>query len=383
MTPLITSSSHGMTLADVHGKTYIDLIAGLASCLGHRHPAVCEAMRAACDSHLGAPLDRLPEDWHHALGVPFVAFDHCHLTASANDANELALRLARTHAEGDRYRVITLLGSDHGDTLALRSASGRAAAQRWDGPVAAGYRHVVPGDAAAIEKVIDENTAAICLSPVDWNRGGEALDTEYLVAIELLCREHGLLLVMDETRVPPGVGGSWFFHQRAEVAPDIVTASAGWTGGLPGACVLFGARVSDKFAALGPPPAAPWLPSQQDMPLLRMILTATARTLTSEQLLHRIGETADAWAAMLDEAVAGFDFIRGCVSAGLWTTIELDLPAIELADTLLAAGLRLQATGDTTVLICPPVNATGESLLDAIQPLRDALESIERATTSS
>lgn len=383
MTCLITSSSLGMTLTDGDGKAYIDLTAGMASCLGHRHPAIREAIQGACDLHLGSPSDRLVSDWHQALGTPFAAFDHCQLTASANEANELALRLARYAPDGERYRVITLLGSDHGDTFALRSASGRAESQRSDGPVAAGYRHVFPGDLSAIEKSIDPNTAAIFLSPMDWNRGGEPFDTQYLSDVESLCRQHDLWLVIDETKVPTGIGGSWFFHHRASVSPDLVTASAGWTGGLPGGFVLIGSRMAETMTALQSGQCGPTWPIGRDLPLLRSVLTATARTVVSQQLLNRLDETADAWAAMLEEGVRGFDFVRGCVSAGLWTTLELDLPAADFATAALAAGIRVDVSGETTVLIGPPVVATAEILLKAIQPLRGVLESIERETMSS
>ncbi|MGV3485652.1 MAG: aminotransferase class III-fold pyridoxal phosphate-dependent enzyme [Planctomycetaceae bacterium] len=382
MTPLATSSSQGLNLIDEQGKTFTDLTAGRSSCLGHRHPAVCKAIQAACETHLGAAADRLDIDWHQGLGEPFAGFARCELAASANEANEWALRLARAALGRDRYRVITLLGSDHGDTYLLRSASGRTQRQGLDGPVAPGFRHVAPAKVDAIVKAIDAQTAAVCLSPVDWNRGGEALDAEYLVAVESLCRERDLLLIIDETRIPPGAGGSWFFHQRAKVTPDIVTASAGWTGGLPGGLTLVSSRVSDRLDALEGEDRESLWPPPRDFALLRQVITATAASVTDEQWLQRLDETADAWAAMLDEAIAGFDFVRGCTSAGLWTTIEFDLPAADVVNRSRAAGLCLEATGDTTVLICPPVNVTGDTLFEAIQSLRNALESIERETAS-
>ncbi len=371
----------GMTFFDDQGNQTVDLIAGLASCLGHRHPAVLAAIKSACDADLGAchPLSAYPPHPYppHPNPLPritwgegaFDAFSNRQLTASANEANELALRIARSTFGGEKYRVITLLGSDHGDTFALRSASGRPEGQGFDGPVAAGYRHVMPGDMAALTKAIDDKTAAVYLAPVDWNRGGEPLDSEYLVAVETLCREHELLLVLDETRIPPGVGGTWFFHQRGGIAPDIVTAAAGWTGGLPGGIVLSHDPANHHAA--------------DRLPLLQAIVNATERTVINEKLLAKIVETADTWAAMLDEIVSGFDFVRGCVHAGLWTTIELDLPAVDVANSAIAAGLRLQVSGETQLLICPPINVSGDRLLESMEPLRHALELIERETVSS
>ncbi len=379
------SSSLAMNFVDAQGRACVDLVAGLASSLGHRHPDICAAVSATCDLHLGSPLDRLPGDWHERLGAPFSAFDHCHLAPSASEANEVAISAARAVFNAEKYRVITLLGSDHGQTYALRSASGRTASQGIDGPVAPGYRHVMPCDIAAMKKAIDPFTAAVCISPINGSRGGEPFETEYVVAVESLCREHGLLLILDETQVPPGIAGTWFLHERAGVTPDFVTLSAGWTGGLPGGMMLAKntanqVHLIEKTTVVGDPDS---LSSPRDYPLLRSIFAATAKAITTEKLLPKIDETADAWSEMIDELATGFDFIRGCVHAGLWTTINLDLPATDVAREALKKGLRFQVTGESTLLICPPINVTGDSLLESIEPLRQTLESIEQQTTSS
>ena len=370
-------SSQAMNFVDGTGRACVDLVAGLASSLGHRHPDVCAAIRAACDLHLGSPLDFLPEDWHVGLGLPLADFDRCYLAPSASDANEMAILAARAVFKAEKCRVITLLGSDHGQTYAMRSASGRSEYQGFDGPVAPGFRHVMPGEIAAMKKAIDPMTAAVCISPINGSRGGEPFDTEYLNAVESLCREHQLLLIMDETQLPPGIGGSWFLYKRAGITPDIVTVSSGWMGGLPGAMTLFNNanfRVSDYVEALGSP---------RDFPLLRSIIGATSQAINAEHCLQKIDETADAWAAIVDELVSGFDFIRGSSHTGLWTTIDFDLPAIDVARVALAQGLRLKVTGESTLLICPPINVTGDTLLESIEPLRRALESIEQQTASS
>jgi acetylornithine/N-succinyldiaminopimelate aminotransferase len=367
------TSSSGMVLVDRFGDRTVDMAAALASSLGHRHPSVVKAIAGACEKHIGAPSDSLQDDWYESLGAAVAGFKRCLLFSSANEANEAALRLVRSYFGSDRYRVISLLGSDHGDSFLLRSASGRIESQGGDGPVVAGFRHVLPADINVIAKAIDSHTAAICISPVDWNRGGEAFDTDYLLAIEALCVEKDLLLMVDETRVPPGVGGTWHFHQRAGITPDVLTVSAGWTGGLSGGMTLVGSRLESQASSIG----------SRDFPLIRAAIEATARTIREEKLLQTIDEIADAWAAMLDELSSGFDFIRGCVHAGLWTTIELDLPAADVAKAALRDGMTLTATSETSLLLCPPLNVTDDSLLEAIEPLRRVLESIERETTSS
>jgi len=371
-----------MTIIDDQGNSCVDLVAALSSCLGHRHPNVVEAIKRASDQNLGTAFDRLDSDWHRELAEDCASFDHCQLVSSATDANEVAFRIARSAFGTERYRVITLLGSDHGDSVAMRSAGGRIQSQGFDGPVVAGYRHVVPANIGALTKAIDATTAAICIAPVDWNKGGEAFDVDYLKAIASLCQERELLFIIDETRIPPGIGGTLFFHGRAEISADILTASAGWCGGLAGGMTFIN---SSTLATLKQREDLnlDWLHHQPDSPLLRATISVTSSVIANEQWLGRVAETVDIWAAMLDDVTSGFDFVRSCVHAGLWTTIELDLPAVDAAMRSFANGLRLLVTGETTLLICPPITATGDSLLEAIEPLRRTFESLERETTPS
>lgn len=383
--------SQGVLLTNSDGASAIDLIAGLASCLGHRHPAICKCILAACESHLGSPSDTLPADWLQSLGVPFSRYEWGWLTASADEANERAIQVARVlqgSGDPDRYRIVTLLGSKHGDTFAMRSASGWPEKQGFDGPVAAGYRHASPGDIAALAKLVDDSTAAVFLSPVDWNAGGIPFETEYLSEVQSLCREKEVLLVVDETRLPPGVSGRWFFHERADITPDLLTLSAGWTGGLPGGIVLGGPRLIELLSQMkNDPTSEPKMVAvnglDRDQPLLRAIVRTTAAVASEEKWIDSVDETADAWAAMLDDLANGFDFIRSCSHAGLWTTLELDLPATDVANQAWNCGLRILATDDTTLLICPPINVSSESLLEAMAPLRTTLEAIEQQTHST
>lgn len=378
------SSSQGMWYIDRQGKRCVDLAAGLVSCLGYQHPAIVNAIAQASQSPLASPSQSEDRPLSERLGEPFGTFASSHLFASANEANEFALRVVRSQFGGNRYRVISLLGSDHGDTFLLRSLGGRIEQQGSDGPVAAGFRHVMPGDIDALTKAIDDCTAAVCLSPVNWNRGGEAFDGEYLAGVEAVCREKNLLLVVDETKIPPGVGGQWFFHERAGLSPDLVTLSAGWFGGLLGGLALVGdhVRLSDKSLS-----GSPGLLHNQSLGrcchMQELLAAATAKVLRDDKSLQSLDETADAWAAMIDELAGGFDFVRECVHAGLWTTIEVDLPAAEVAHQAQREGLRMCVTGDSHLLCCPPVNVTDDDLLEAIDPLRRILESIERETTSS
>jgi acetylornithine/succinyldiaminopimelate/putrescine aminotransferase len=409
--PSIVSAT-GIELVDTAGHTIIDLAAALASCLGHRHPDVVAAITAACQSDLGAGFT--PADPLHlvSLGEPFSDFRFAQVVASASEANECAIRIARlagqsSVAEGgggdggasDRFRIVTVLGGYHGDTLACRSAGGRFEDQAANLPLAPGFRHVAAGDARAIAKAVDGQTAAVLIAPVDWAAGGEPFSADYLRQVRQICDDAGALLIIDETRLPLAISGRWFFHQSAEIAADVVTASAGWTGGLAGGLVLVsesvpaGAIVSSQnrsgedsaknarnAATLLPPAGESALP-QSDVTVLREIVAATAQAVRKMGGPESVTPEAARWAEHWDALAEGFEFVDRVSTLGLWAMVRFDLPSIDVQNAAAAESIRLLRSGETSLVACLPMMTTMKNAEEMIfGRLRQALETIERQT---
>ena len=424
-------SANGIEITDGSGRVLIDLAAAMASSLGHRDAAVVDAILQAAGANLGSGFDSVGPSDLRSLGEPFDSFAAIAITPSVSEANERAIRIARQAGQlrdagsgdggtGDRYRIITLLGGDHGDTLACRSAGGRIDDQAALLPLAAGFRHVAPGDARALEKAIDAQTIAILLAPVDWTRGGEPFAAEYLRQIRKICDERGLLLIVDETRLPVAISGKWFFHQAADISADIVTASAGWTGGLPGglifvadsahAAAIHGSAAIDRGDSLqnessGDDDAGgasefgfkvqfcgrSTMPiGETDYPLLRAVIATTAGKIVASGGPGQIADAATRWDEAWQAFVDGFEFVSGCMTVGLWAVTRFDLPVGEVRSAAEKHGLRWIQSSDTTLLACLPIldsaiggkglSSTSEEL---VQKLRLTLETIERQTIES
>ena len=419
-------SASGIEITDGSGRVLVDLAAAMASSLGHRDAAVVDAILQAAGASVGSGFDLIGPGDLRSLGEPFDSFAAIAITPSVSEANERAIRIARQAGQlrdggsGDRFRIITLLGGDHGDTLACRSAGGRIDDQAALLPLAAGFRHVAPGDTRALEKAIDAQTIAILLAPVDWTRGGEPFDSDYLRQIRKICDERGLLMIVDETRLPAAISGNWFFHQAAEITADIVTASAGWTGGLPGglifvadsaqAAALQGSTAVDRgdslqnesggdddsggdseisvkvqFCGRSAMPIG-----ETDYPLLRAVIAATAGKIVADGGPGQIGEAAARWDEAWQTFADGFEFVSGCMTVGLWAVTRFDLPVGEVRRAAEKHGLRWIESSDTTLLACLPIlnSATGGKGLSAtleelFQKLRLTLEAIERQTIES
>ena len=181
----------GIRRADAEGMELLDALAGRACLLGFGNAAIAEAIRSSAELYLGDAaalldqpergddrlLNQLDQLLRQSGGVDV---DSIFVSSSADMAIEVAIGMARTWKPDPVHRVITMVGSDHGRTAACRIASGRPSLHEGFGPMMAGFTHVPRGNFDALRASVDEQTAAIMLSPVDLANACQTLDGEFL-----------------------------------------------------------------------------------------------------------------------------------------------------------------------------------------------------------
>jgi acetylornithine/succinyldiaminopimelate/putrescine aminotransferase len=201
--------------------------------LGHRHPAVIEAVRGALD-HLDVGNHHLVSGWRATLAerlaatttgaLPGVVFG-----VGGGEANDLALKLARAHT--GRQGIISAIGGYHGHT-GLSLAAGDPEYRDPFGPNLPGFRQVPFNDLAALDAAIDDTTAAVILEPIPATLGMPIPAPGYLAGVQKLCRDRGALLVIDEVQTGLGRTGTTWFYAQEGVEPDILTTGKGLSGGI-------------------------------------------------------------------------------------------------------------------------------------------------------
>jgi acetylornithine/succinyldiaminopimelate/putrescine aminotransferase len=201
--------------------------------LGHRHPAVVDAVRRALD-HLDIGNHHLVSGWRATLAerlaattggaLPGVVFG-----VGGGEANDLALKLARAHT--GRQTVVSALGGYHGHT-GLSMAAGDAEYRDPFGPNLPGFVQVPFDDLDALDRAIDDDTAAVILEPIPATLGMPIPDDAYLPGVQRLCRDRGACLVLDEVQTGLGRTGTTWAYQQDGVEPDIVTTGKGLSGGV-------------------------------------------------------------------------------------------------------------------------------------------------------
>lgn len=166
--------------------------------------------------------------------------DQAYLLNSGAQACEGAIKLARKwgrlHRNG-AYHIITASQGCHGRSLGALSASDPLPCNRCE-PGLPGFSKVPFNDLAALHAAVDSRTVAIMLEPIQGEAGVIPASLDYLKGVEQLCRELGILLILDEVQTGVGRCGALLAEQTYGVRADMVTLGKGLGGGVPLAALL-------------------------------------------------------------------------------------------------------------------------------------------------
>ncbi|MDR1070576.1 MAG: aminotransferase class III-fold pyridoxal phosphate-dependent enzyme, partial [Gracilibacteraceae bacterium] len=198
--PLALCRGEGSWVWDTDGKRYLDFVTGLAvTSLGHSHPEIVRVIREqaglmlhSSNLYWNEPQVRLARTLtEHSFA------DRAFFCNSGAEANEGAIKLARKYAKkhyGEhKTKIISLRGSFHGRTLATVTATGQERYHKGYEPLPADFGYAERDD-AALEGVLDEQTAAFFLEPVLGEGGVFPLSKEFMLAARNICAKKGILL---------------------------------------------------------------------------------------------------------------------------------------------------------------------------------------------
>ena len=373
--PLALASGSGAVVTDVDGKSYLDLLGGIAvNILGHGHPAILEAVTRQMSTlghtsnlYAAEPGIALAEALAGLLGADTetrVLF--CN---SGTEANEAAFKLSRLTG---RTKLVAAQDGFHGRTMGALALTGQPSKQAPFAPLPGDVTHVPYGDADALAAAVGDDTAAVFLEPIMGESGVVVPPDGYLVAARDITARHGALLVFDEVQTGMGRTGTFFAHQHDGITPDVVTMAKGLGGGLPiGACLATG-------------PAAQLLtPGLHGStfggnPICASAALAVLRVLADDDLVRRAG----ALGKTLHQSIESLqhpliDHVRG---RGLLCGIVLTAPtAKDVEAAARSAGFLVNAPASDVVRLAPALTITEPQLDTFVAALPGILDTAKGA----
>jgi putrescine aminotransferase len=231
---VIEWQGEGCLLRDINGREFIDCLGGFGIfALGHRHPKVIAAVKAQMDRlalHSQWMMNPVAADAARRLAeITPGSLRKTFWCSTGTEAVEGALKLARLYT--GKKKFISTVNSFHGKTMGSLSVTGRDLFRRPFLPLL-DAAFVPYGDAGALEKEIDDETAAVILEPIQGEGGVIVPPDGYLPAVREICTRRGVLLIFDEVQTGLGRTGKMFGCDHAGIAPDIMSLGKALSGGV-------------------------------------------------------------------------------------------------------------------------------------------------------
>ncbi|MFZ9705689.1 MAG: aspartate aminotransferase family protein [Ilumatobacteraceae bacterium] len=359
----------GTQLWDASGKRYLDFLSGISvTSLGHSHPVVADAIAEQAHTLLHVSnffanpvATRAAVLVDELLGGGGQVF-FCN---SGAEANEAGIKLARKFGGRGRHKVVSMLGSFHGRTLAALAATGQPAKHEPFQPMPEGFVHVPFGDLSALSAAVDGSVAAVLVECVQGEGGVIPASNEWLQGVRALCTERGALLMVDEVQTGFARTGDWFAFQHAGVQPDVVMLAKAMGNGMPVGALWARRDIASVFK-----------PGDHGSTYSGTALATAAvcavievmREIDAPRLAREKGE-------YLTTQLRTMPKVHDVRGRGLLLGVEFgtaaDAKAVQVE--LLARGLVTNAVTATALRLAPPITVTVDEIDEALSLLREVL----------
>lgn len=369
--PVCLTRGEGSHVWDDAGNRYLDFFPGWGcGLLGHCPPRIVAAVREQVGN-----LIHVPNTWHtevqgqlaKALSERSGWKGQCFFCNSGTEANEAAIKLARLHGKPGRYKIISMVNSFHGRTFGALSATGQPKYHQGMEPMLPGFTFAPFGDLDAAARLIDNETCAILVEPIQGEGGINLPPTGYLEGLRQLADKHKLLLILDEVQTGMGRTGRWYAHQHWNVLPDVVTLAKALAGGVAAGGLIARPEVAEK---LKPGTHAATFGGN---PIACAAALATIETIEEDGLLQRATQLGDRFRQRFEALQGKCPLIQEVRVKGVMVGIQLTIDGTPFVKACMDRRLLINCTHGTVLRLLPAMNLTDAELDEGCGILEEVL----------
>ena len=330
------------------------------------------------------------------------SFDRVFLCNSGCEANEAALKFSRKYGavasgalphpshtpagtppaavpevvNNRKHKIVAFERSFHGRTMGALSATHKAAYRAPFSPLVPGFVFGRLNDLGGLQQLIDDDTAAVIVEPVQGEGGVTPCTGEFLRALRHECNQHQALLVFDEIQCGLARTGHLWAHEPFGVEADVLTFAKPIAGGLPMGGVLLKSRVAE---CLKPGDHGTTFGGG---PLASRAALVTLELLSSYSFLANVRNTSRYLVEQLTRATEkhrSSGLVKELRGLGLLMGLELTVPVAPVIEHAREHGKVLFINaGENVLRICPPLIIGEREVDQAVDAIAGALDSLAK-----
>ena len=368
--PIEFVKAEGSYLIDSEGKAYLDFSSGIGVTNLGFQPQVQQALIQQAGRIWHSPnlyLSSLQEQVAQELAgsYDYLAF-FCN---SGAEANETAIKLARK-ATG-KQGIITFQQSFHGRTFGAMAATGQDKIKEGFGDGVPHFSYAVYNDLASVEKLVNQDTAAVMLELVQGESGVRPAEAAFVKNLADFCQREGILLIVDEVQTGMGRTGQLYSFEYYGIIPDIVTLAKGLANGLPSGALLGKSSLAPAF---GPGSHGSTFGGN------KLAMAAALETLHIMKEAGFMEEVRSKSAILLEQLQFAFQDhpkISAVRGLGMMIGIETSASLSKIVEAARQKGLIILTAGENVIRLLPPLTISREEIQQGIAILKEVFSEVD------
>ena len=368
--PIEFVKAEGSYLIDSEGKAYLDFSSGIGVTNLGFQPQVQQALIQQAGRIWHSPnlyLSSLQEQVAQELAgsYDYLAF-FCN---SGAEANEAAIKLARK-ATG-KQGIITFQQSFHGRTFGAMAATGQDKIKEGFGDGVPHFSYAVYNDLASVEKLVNQDTAAVMLELVQGESGVRPAEAAFVKDLADFCQREEILLIVDEVQTGMGRTGQLYSFEYYGIIPDIVTLAKGLANGLPSGALLGKSSLAPAF---GPGSHGSTFGGN------KLAMAAALETLHIMKEAGFMEEVRSKSAILLEQLQFAFQDhpkISAVRGLGMMIGIETSASLSKIVEAARQKGLIILTAGENVIRLLPPLTINREEIQQGIAILKEVFSELD------